>query len=149
MKLHNSTRPQAAASRCHNHIKGNLKQFKPFQSVRSCRSIQVAAAAAEQEAAVAAPEPTAAAASPASPLTSISPLSSQDDFNQHVREGHYEAPLMQEQVCDCVTELKGHRCLRADVSASNYTDGEPHLCRKFMWMRGACNASAIGHHTPT
>lgn len=60
--------------------------------------MQAAAAAAEQEAAVAPAQAAAVLPRPASPLSSISPLSSQDDINQHVREGHYEAPLVQEQV---------------------------------------------------
>jgi hypothetical protein len=60
--------------------------------------VQAAAAAAEQEAAVASPAQTAAATVPALSLNPVSPHSAQDNFNQHVREGHYEAPLMQEQV---------------------------------------------------
>jgi len=60
--------------------------------------VQAAAAAAEQEAAVAPAQAAAVLPRPASPLSSITPLSSQDDINQHVREGHYEAPLVQEQV---------------------------------------------------
>lgn len=54
-------------------------------------------------AAVPAAEQGAAVAAPSLPLASGSPLSSQDEFNQHVREGHYEAPLMQEQVRQFVT----------------------------------------------
>lgn len=94
MMLQNSAQSQAAAARASGRsISSSRKSLKPFTgTTSSSRAVRAAAAAAEEATATAVPSGLA------SPLTSISPLSSHDDFNQHVREGHYEAPLMQEQV---------------------------------------------------
>lgn len=121
MMLHNTPRPQAAAAGPCKRTRASRKPFRPFTSSSSSRPVRAAAAAAEQQAAVATP-------GLASPLSSVSPLSSADEFNQHVREGHYEAPLMQEQVCEG-GKLAGHGqlahtgCMQSAVKAV-----APRLC---------------------